>query len=261
MEASGVAPALLGDSAVMRQLRREIDRVARLHVTVLIEGERGTGKTLVARAIHQASPRQDGPFVTVACAHLEPMTAASEFFGHRRDVVQGTAEDRLGVFESASGGTLLLDGVGQLPLGSQGHLLRVVEERVVRRVGETDPRPVDVRLLATTDRDLVAETEAGYFREDLLYRIRIARVHVPPLDSRREDIPLLADAFCRRACVIANKRVHAISPRALQHLLTRPWRGHVAELKATIEAAVLRCAASVLELENVVPDPLDEGVA
>ena len=164
----------------------------------------------------------------------------------------------MGPFEAASGGTLLLDGVGQLALGSQGHLLRVLEEPLIRRVGETEPRAIDVRLLATTDRDLAAETQAGRFREELLYRIRIARILVPPLTLRRDDIPFLAEMFCRRASVASGKRVDAISRAAIQQLLARSWPDNVTELKRTIEAAVLRCRARIIELEDVRPDPLGE---
>jgi DNA-binding NtrC family response regulator len=251
--AGELTPALLGDSAVMRQLRHEIGRVAGLKVTVLIEGAIGTGKTLVARAIHEASRRQQGPFVALDCTNLDRLTAASAFFGHRRGAFAGAAADRIGLFEAAHRGTLLLDRIGEMPLDVQGQLLRVVEEGRIRRLGETDARPLDVRLLATTSRDLAADAQAGRFREDLLYRIRIARLHVPRLESRREDIPLLADTFRRLVCLERGRQVETISREAVDHLLARAWPGNIAELKSTIEAAVLRTAGTVLDAKDFVP--------
>jgi DNA-binding NtrC family response regulator len=249
------APELLGDSAVMRQLRQQIGRVARLNVTVLVEGERGTGKKLVARAIHEASRGRQGPFVEFACANLDPLTAASAFFGHRDGTFGGEAtRGRAGVFESANRGTLLLHHIDQLPLDVQAQLLRVVEEGVIRRVGETHVSPVDVRLVATTSRDLPAYVKAGRFREDLLYRIRAVRLQVPGLDSRREDIPFLADAFLHRACLTYGRHAYTISLDAVQHLMNRAWPGNIAELKAVIESAVFRCTGSILELGDFPPD-------
>jgi two-component system, NtrC family, response regulator GlrR len=251
------APVLLGDSAIVRELRREIARVAALHVTVLIEGAVGTGKTLVARAIHDASRCLSGQFVKAVCASLHPLTAPSTFFGHCRGAFDGAGEDRAGLFEAAHRGTLLLQGIGDMPLGVQGLLLRAVEERGVRPLGANDLKTVDVRLLATTDRDLTAEIAAGHFRADLFYRICPCRLQLPRLESRREDIPLLADAFRRRACQVYGRRVDSISPDAMRHLTTRSWPANIAELKVTIDAAVCRSSGTVLELKDF-RDYIDE---
>jgi two-component system response regulator HydG len=248
---TGMEPALLGDSAAMRALRHEIARIASLDVTVLIEGAIGTGKSVVARAIHQASRRQRGPFVAVDCANLDPATAPSAFFGHHRGAFHGAADDRAGWFEAADRGSLLLARIGELPLVVQPLLLRVVEEPLIHRLGDTASRAVDVRLLVTTDRDLEAEVQASRFREDLFYRLRVVRVQVPRLGSRREDIPLLADAFRRQACFAHGRQVHAISGDAVQHLRSRSWPENVAELRATIEAAVRRSPGTVLEATDL----------
>ena len=251
------APVLLGDSASARQLRREIARIAALNVTVLIEGAVGTGKTLVAHALHDASRRLSGPFVQVACANLDPLTAPSTLFGHRRGAFRGARDDRAGLFEAADHGTLLLQGIGDMPLEVQGLLLRAVEERSVRPLGATDLRTVDVRLVATTDRDLTAEIAAGHFRADLFYRLCVCRLQLPRLESRREDIPLLADAFRRHACQVYGRRVDGISPDARRHLTTRSWPANIAELKVTIDAAVRRSTGTILELRDF-RDHIDE---
>jgi two-component system, NtrC family, response regulator GlrR len=243
-------PVLLGDSAFARDLRREIQTVAAVNVTVLIEGAVGTGKTLVARAIHHASRRSSGPFVTAVCASVDPSTAPSTFFGHRRGAFRGADHDHAGLFEAADPGTLLLQSIGDMPLNVQGLLLRVVEERGVRPLGEGVLRTVDVRLLATTDRDLAPEIAAGQFRADLFYRICVCRLRLARLESRREDIPLLANAFRSHACEAYGRRVDRISPDALRHLTTRSWPGNIAELKAAVEAAVCRSTGTALELED-----------
>jgi DNA-binding NtrC family response regulator len=244
------ASVLIGDSAIARGLRREIASVAARSVTVLIEGALGTGKTLVAKALHQASHRHDGPFVKAVCAKQDALTAPSTFFGHRRGAFGGADDDRVGLFEAADRGTLLLQGIGDLPLDVQALLLRAVEEGGVRPLGAKDLRPVDVRLIATTDRDLTAEIAAGHFRADLFYRIRVCRLQLARLESRREDIPLLADAFLRRACQAYGRRIDCISPDALRHLTTRSWPANIAELKVTIDAAVCRATGTTLELED-----------
>lgn len=248
---TGMEPALLGDSAAMRELRHEIARVANLDVTVLIVGATGTGKSLVARAIHQASRRQREPFVAADCANLDPRTAPSAFFGHRRGAFHGAADDRAGWFEAADRGSLLLARIAELPLVVQPLLLRAVEEPLIHRLGDAVSRTVDVRLLVTTDRDLETEVQTSRFREDLFYRLRVVRVQVPRLGSRRKDIPFLADAFRRQACLAHGRQVHAISGDAVQHLQSRSWPENVAELRATIEAAVRRSTGTVLEATDL----------
>src|SRR5215510_14755722 len=179
---------IIGRSAPIQRVVRLVQQVAPTDVTVLIEGETGTGKELVARAIHHESARRKGPFVAVNCAGLSEELAASQLFGHRRGAFTGAVADATGMFEAARGGTLLLDEIGDLPPRVQTTLLRVLEERMVTRVGETQPRPVDVRIVVAANRDLAAEVEAGRFRADLLYRIRVGRVHLPPLRDRRVDL-------------------------------------------------------------------------
>lgn len=184
---------LIGRSEAMETVFQLIRDVAPVDTTVLIEGETGTGKELVARAIHAASRRRNGPFVAVNCAGLTESLLASQLFGHRRGAFTGAMEDHKGFFETAHGGTLFLDEIGDVPMAVQTNLLRVLQEREILRVGDSQPRKVDVRVVVATHRDLAAEVAAGRFREDLLYRIRVARIHLPPLRERREDIPLLAD--------------------------------------------------------------------
>jgi DNA-binding NtrC family response regulator len=249
---------LLGESAVMRQLRDQIARVARLEVPVLIEGEDGTGKKRVAQVIHDTSRRHDRPFVAVTCARLDPLVAASAFFGHRCGAFSGAATDRIGAFEAAHNGTLLLHHVDRVPLDVQGQLLRVVEDQLIRRLGETNGRALDVRVVSTTDRNLQASVRAGDFREDLFHRLRVVRLQLPPLESRREDIPLLANACLHEACRDFGRSIEAISRDAVWHLLARSWPSNVAQLRTTIEAAVLRSTGTVLEAEDLPPDYLPQ---
>ena len=182
---------LVGRSEAIQRVVRLVKQVAPTDVTVLIEGETGTGKELVARAIHGESTRRKGPFVAVNCAGLSEELAASQLFGHRRGAFTGAVADSTGMFEAARAGTLFLDEIGDLPPRVQTTLLRVLEERTVMRIGETQPRPVDVRIVAAANRELATEVEAGRFRADLLYRIRVGRIHLPPLRERRVDLPLL----------------------------------------------------------------------
>lgn len=251
--------ALLGDSGPVRELRRDIAKVAPLDVTVLIEGAIGTGKRVIARAIHLASRRTRGPFVSHICTGADPLAAASAFFGHRRGAFSGATEDRVGAFDAADGGTLLLDQIGTMPLDGQGQLLRIVEERLIRRLGDTDARPIDVRLLATTDRDLATEVDAGRFRKDLLYRLRIATLRVPTLESRREDIPALACACLRQARVAHGVRVDEIEADAIEYLQTRSWPANIRELHGMIEAAALRASTPVLQLKDLAAGSVNGG--
>ena len=181
---------MIGKSASMEKVFQMIRNLAGLDATVLIEGETGTGKELVARAIHDASSSADKPFIVVNCAGLSDSLINSELFGHRKGAFTGAMQDQEGLFEAANGGTILLDEIGDVPMNTQTRLLRVLEQREVVRIGETQPRKIDIRILAATHKDLRQEVRAGNFREDLLYRIRVARIMIPPLRERREDIPL-----------------------------------------------------------------------
>lgn len=256
----GVGADLLGESIAMCDLRAEIGRIADVDATVLIEGETGTGKELVARAIHAASHRKHRPFVAINCAGLTESLLASQLFGHRRGAFTSAVSDHVGLFESANGGTLLLDEIGDMPIGVQTHLLRVLEQREILRLGESKPRPIDVRLLAATHRNLEAEVASGRFRDDLLYRIRVVRLRIPPLRLRQDDIPLLAGVFLHRARATHGLAVQSISREAMAHLQAHRWPGNVRQLKATIEGAAIRAGGPILKLTDIVAELPSQGV-
>ncbi|MBN2295020.1 MAG: sigma 54-interacting transcriptional regulator, partial [Pirellulales bacterium] len=202
---------MLGKSKSIRQVFQLVEELARVDSTVLIEGETGTGKELVARAIHQLSSRKDGPFLALNCGGLSEELAASMLFGHRRGSFTGAIDDQVGLFEAAAGGTLFLDEIGELPLRVQTSLLRVLEEKSIMRLGESQLRDVNIRVLAATHRDLAQEVARERFRQDLLYRIRIARVKLPTLCERRDDLPLLVRAFLADHRASTGKQVDAVS--------------------------------------------------
>ena len=245
---------LVGQSAPMQDAFQQIQSVAGVKTTVLIQGETGTGKELAARAIHDESPRSDGPFVTVNCAALHPDLAGSRLFGHRKGAFTGATDDREGFFEAADGGTLFLDEIGDVPLDTQRQLLRVFEEEAVTRLGETESRPVDVRIVAATHRNLDEEVEADRFRQDLLYRIRIARVTLPPLRNRQSDLPLLVRTFLREIRARTGAEVDQVSDNALRHLLDYDWPGNVRELRNALEAALIRASGEVLRVDDLPPE-------
>lgn len=230
---------LIGESEPMRQLHRMIGSVALGSWTVLIEGETGSGKELVARGIHAISSRKDRPFIAVNSAGLSQALLSSQLFGHRKGAFTGAAADQQGFFEAAAGGTLFLDEIGDLPLPMQASLLRVVQEREITRLGETRPRRVDVRLIAATNKDLAAEVQEGRFREDLLFRLRVARLAIPPLRERKTDIPMLAEHFFRAVCQEAGKEISGFTPSAMRCLMSYRWPGNVRELKACVDYAVI----------------------
>lgn len=248
---------LVGKSRPMALVYQQIRDVARVDSTVLIEGETGTGKELVARAIHAASHRKDKPFVTVNCAGLTESLVASQLFGHKRGAFTGAIADHQGLFEAANGGTLFLDEIGDLPLTIQTSLLRVLQEREIVRLGESRARKIDVRILAATHRQLSEEVARGNFRADLLYRIRVARIHLAPLRERREDIPLLAGTFLRQCRAATGKAVQEIGTEAMGLLLAYSWPGNVRELKNAIEFAVIRCRDTVIRPEDLPPEILE----
>ncbi len=245
---------LLGKSEAMQRVYRQIRDVARVDATVLIEGETGSGKELVARAIHDSSRRREKPFVTVNCAGLTDSLLSSQLFGHKRGAFTGAIEDHQGLFEAANMGTLFLDEIGDIPMNVQTQLLRVLQEREIVRVGENRPRKIDVRVLAATHRDLGQEAAEGRFRSDLLYRIRVARISVPPLRERREDIPLLTATFLAQSCAASAKVVRGISREAARLLGGYRWPGNVRELKSAIEFAVIQCEDSGVQVEDLPPE-------
>ncbi len=222
---------LLGDSEVMQRVRERLRRSARTDYAVLISGESGTGKELAARLVHASSKRAEGVFIPVHCGAIPDGLFESELFGHRRGAFTGAEFDRTGLIESASGGTLFLDEVGELPPAMQVKLLRVLQEKRVRRVGDDREHDVDVRIIAATNRDLQAEVQQGHFREDLFFRLNVVPVHMPPLRQRREDIPLLARAIVRQ-CSEGRAR---LTDACLRKLVTLPFMGNVRELENLLQ--------------------------
>ncbi len=238
---------LVGSSPPMLRLYEMIERVSGGDWTVMIEGETGAGKELVARAIHASSPRRRGPFLAVNCAGLTESILASQLFGHRRGAFTGASSDQEGYFEAAAGGTIFLDEIGDIPPGVQTSLLRVLQEREITRLGEARPRKVDVRVIAATHRDLVQEVARGRFREDLLYRIRVTRLEIPPLRERKEDIPLLVSAFLGEARISSGKPTLQLSTEAMRILTSYSWPGNVRELRNAIDHAAIHARAGVIQ--------------
>jgi two-component system response regulator HydG len=231
---------MVGNSEAMRRVFALIRRVADSDATVLITGPTGSGKELVARALHAFSSRPNAIFLPFNCGAVVPSLAASELFGHARGAFTGAGEKRQGAFEVANGGTLFLDEIGELPLEVQPHLLRALEQNEICRVGESRPIPVDVRVIAATLRDLEAEVAAGRFREDLLYRINLVPIDLPPLNERPEDVPLLVGHFLAREAVRQDcERPPQILPETMAALMAHPWPGNVRELANVIRRAVV----------------------
>lgn len=249
---------LVGKSKPMQLVYQQIRDLAEVDSIVLIEGETGTGKELVARAVHFSSRRKDKPFIPVNCAGLTESLLGSQLFGHKRGAFTGAISDHKGVFEAANGGTIFLDEIGDIPMNVQTSLLRVLQEREITRLGESEPRKIDLRVIVATQHDLSEEVEKGRFRADLLYRIRVARIQLPPLTERREDIPLLVGYFLGQARAATGKSyVEDISSEAMDVLLDYHWPGNLRELKNVIEFAVIRCKGSVIQVEDVPPEILD----
>jgi transcriptional regulator with PAS, ATPase and Fis domain len=242
-----------GESPLMRQLWAVAARVAAVDSTVLITGESGVGKERLARALHNQSPRAQRPFVAVNCGACADTLLESELFGHARGAFTGAVQDRLGVFEAAQGGTLLLDEVGDISPAMQVKLLRVVQERELRRVGETRVRPVDVRLIAATHRDLRQEVAHKRFREDLYYRLHVIDLVIPPLRERPEDLRALAAEFLGRTAARLHRPIHGYAPQALEQILRYPWPGNVRELEHAIERACVLATGPHIDLEDL-PD-------
>ncbi len=245
---------LVGGSAAMADVYQLVRDVARVDSTVLIEGETGTGKELIARALHYASGRKDRPFIAANCAGLTDSLLGSQLFGHKRGAFTGAIEDHRGLFEAAEGGTLFLDEIGDVPHSVQTSLLRVLQEKEITRLGETKPRKVNVRVLAATHHNLSKDVIRGTFRADLLYRIRVARIHLPPLRDRRDDIPLLARTFLGQVAAATGKVIEGIAAESLQLLMTYSWPGNVRELKSAIEFSVISCPGPTLRPSDLPPE-------
>jgi two-component system response regulator HydG len=247
--------ALIGASPPMHELYTLLAQIAPSDASVLITGETGTGKELVARALHQGSRRHEGPFVAVNCAAIPEALLESELFGHVRGAFTGASADRVGLVVRATGGTLFLDEIGDMPVAMQSKLLRVLQERTVRPVGSDREVAFDARLISATHRDLESDLEDERFRQDLYYRINVVRVPLPPLRARGGDILLLAQHFLGRFAASADKPLRGLSPAAAERLLAYPWPGNVRELENCIERAV-----AVARYEEVAVDDLPERI-
>jgi transcriptional regulator with GAF, ATPase, and Fis domain len=244
---------ILGNSPAVRAVITAVHQVAPTPATVLITGETGTGKELVARAIHQASDRATKPFIRVNCAAIPAALCESEFFGHERGAFTGAATRRTGRFELAHGGTIFLDEVAELPLELQPKLLRVLQEGEYESVGSSQTRKVNVRVIAATNRDLSSEVSAGRFREDLYYRLHVFPISVPPLRDRGSDVELLAENFLARNCARMGKAPLELTSDCLRRLRSYHWPGNVRELENVIERAVIISRDGRLNLRDVLP--------
>ncbi|HET6282199.1 MAG TPA: sigma 54-interacting transcriptional regulator [Polyangia bacterium] len=236
---SGGVRGIVGQSPRLKAVMAAVAKVAEYKTTVLVRGESGTGKELVARAVHQGSPRAGGPFVAVNCGAIPSGLLESELFGHDRGAFTGAIRDRAGLMEQASSGTLFLDEIGELSLAMQVNLLRVLQEDLVRRVGGSEDLPIDVRVVAATARDLEAEVAGGRFREDLFYRLNVVSLTLPPLRQRLDDLPLLIDFFIQRARQRVGVSIRGVTPAAMQRLVAYPWPGNIRELENTVERAAV----------------------
>ncbi|HVF45899.1 MAG TPA: sigma-54 dependent transcriptional regulator [Pyrinomonadaceae bacterium] len=254
----GAFGELVGTSDPMRQIYALIEQVAPSSASVLITGESGTGKELVARTIHNLSPRKNSGFVAINCSAIPETLMESELFGYERGAFTGAATRRLGNFEFANGGTLLLDEIAEMPVSLQAKLLRVLEDRKIRRLGGTNEVPVDVRVLAATNRDPAEAVEEGSFREDLLYRLNVIAIDLPPLRKRKDDIPLLAQHLATQLAERHARPARFLSPTAVEALQSHTWPGNVRELRNVIERAVIICSGEAIERHHLAPYPLEQ---
>ena len=244
---------IIGESPAMKEIFEIVQQVAPTRATVLVLGESGTGKELIAKAVHQLSPRAKQPFVTVHCAALAPTLLESELFGHEKGAFTGAHERRIGRFEQAQGGTLFLDEIGEIDATIQVKLLRFLGERTFERVGSNKTLTADVRLVAATNKNLEELVKAGKFREDLFFRLRVVEIELPPLRERTGDIPLLAQSFLREFAKENGKAVNDFTADALQLLLPYPWPGNVRELRTAIEHAVVLCRGEKISARDLPP--------
>ncbi len=248
--AGGVEP-IIGQSPAIRKILKKVEVIRGNDVTVLLEGESGTGKELIASAIHARSPRNGQSFLTVDCSAISDNIVESELFGHARGAYTDAVTDRTGIFEEADGGTVFLDEVDSLNKQLQGKLLRVLESGEVRRLGENRYRSVDVRIITTTKIDLRKAVDRGDFREDLYYRLNVFKIRIPPLRARRRDIPLLANFFLQKFCLIYGKKIRGLSEDAREYLSENPWRGNVRELRNAVERAVVSTTGEIIERKHL----------
>src|SRR5690606_11423639 len=245
---------IAGESEAIQELLVRIEQMAPVSSTVLIQGESGTGKELVAKAIHDLSPRRGQAFITVNCAALPESLLESELFGHEKGAFTGAAERRLGRFELADGGTIFLDEIGEVPLSVQVKLLRVLESRTFFRVGGAQPIRVDVRVLAATNRSLKEGVERGEFRDDLFYRLNVLNIYLPPLRERRGDIPLLVRRFIREFSKQHDREFRGITAEAMQRLVSAPWPGNVRQLRNLVESMVVLAPGTEIRASDIPAD-------
>ena len=257
MEQSYTFEDLVGKSESMKKMFRILPQIAQSPSTVLLTGESGTGKELVARAVHNLSQRSNGPFITVNCGALPEHLLESELFGYKAGAFTDAKKDKPGRFHAAHKGTLLLDEIGELPLSLQVKLLRVLEDRAVEPLGSVRPEPVDVRIIAATNKDLARSMQEGSFRQDLYYRLNVARIHLPPLRERREDIPLLVNHFIRTFNLLQNKSIEGISEDALGLIMRHDFPGNIRELENIIEYCFILCSEGFIQAEHL-PEYIQE---
>lgn len=238
--------AIICGSQQMQSLLSQAKLVAESDASVLIQGESGTGKELLAQAIHLASPRHEKTFVAINCAALPEALLESELFGHSKGAFTGALRDHQGLIQNAQGGTLFLDEIGDMPLAIQAKLLRALQERVVRPVGSTNDIAIDVRVICATHKNLIEEMQANRFREDLYYRINVVSLEIPPLQARREDIPLLASYFMEKLSKKHQRNINGFAPEALELILTAPWPGNVRQLQNIIEQVVVLSTTPII---------------
>ena len=246
--------SMIGASSAMREVFELIRKIAPVGCNVLVQGASGTGKALVARAIHRLSPRRDQAFVSFNCGGFTEELISSELFGYEKGAFTGAAATRLGLLESAAGGTVFLDEIGEMPPAMQVRLLHVIQERQILRVGGTRPIDLDIRIIAATNRDLKQEVAKGLFREDLYYRLNVVGIQLPRLAERQEDIPLLARHFLDKYSLLFHKAVREIGPRAMQILMGYGFPGNVRELENIVERAVALCDAETLSMADLPRD-------
>jgi len=244
---------IIGKSTAMQNVFQLIKKVANSNSNVLITGKSGTGKELVARAIHQASPRANAPFIPINCGAIPENLFESELFGFKKGSFTGATMDKDGVFRAANGGTLFLDEVGEIPVHIQVKLLRAIESKEIKPLGSNYSVKVDVRVLSATNKNLQKEIEEGNFREDLYYRLNIIEIHLPSLSERREDIPLLVEHFIRKYNKELKRKVRGVDNETMKVLMNYQWKGEVRELENMIERAVLLCEGDYITLENLPP--------
>jgi len=242
---------LLGKSQAMKEIFELIDRIANAHANVLITGESGTGKELVARAIHEKSSRKNFPFIAINCSAIPETLLESELFGYAKGAFTGAHQRKKGLFEEANGGTLFLDEIGDLNITLQAKLLRVIQDKTIRAIGDTTDKPIDVRIITATHKDLKNAIKEGRFREDLYYRLAVIPIVMPPLRHRKEDIPILAQYFLQKYKAINNSNVKGFTPQALEKLMNMHWQGNVRELENMIERLVVLSNKNLIDAQDI----------